>query len=181
MMVSSWTSAELGLARDQVLDVYADAMGVSTDVAQGRRSILSSHLRRDGLCTVAAEDDSRLVGVAYGYLGRSGQWWHDRVREAMAPALTGDWLADSFEVCELHVRPSYQGRGIGRQLLDALLTETSAATAVLTTPEGETRARGFYRAAGWVDLVTGLRFAGDPRAFAVLGLRLPVTVRTPGG
>ena len=43
---------------------------------------------------------------------------------------------------------------------------------MLTTPEGETRARRFYRAGGWVDLARDLRFPGDPRLFAVLGLDL---------
>ncbi len=69
------------------------------------------------------------------------------------------------------MRPAEQGTGLGRALLDALLAGTPAPTAVLTTPDSETRARGFYRAGGWVDLVTRLRFPGDPRAFAVLGLR----------
>jgi ribosomal protein S18 acetylase RimI-like enzyme len=79
------------------------------------------------------------------------------------------WLAGAFEVCELHVRPEVQGQGVGRSLLDALLTGPPAPTAVLTTPDADTRARGFYRAAGWVDLVRRLVFPGDPREFAVLG------------
>ena len=43
---------------------------------------------------------------------------------------------------------------------------------MLTTPDADTRARRFYRTAGWVDLVRDLRFPGDPRAFAVLALPL---------
>jgi ribosomal protein S18 acetylase RimI-like enzyme len=82
------------------------------------------------------------------------------------------WLENAFEVCELHVRPERQGRGLGRSLLDTLLAGTDAATAVLSTPDRRTRARGFYRAGGWQDLVRGLRFPGDPRVFAVLGKRL---------
>ncbi|MDT7551455.1 MAG: hypothetical protein QOE84_3849, partial [Actinomycetota bacterium] len=79
------------------------------------------------------------------------------------------WLDGAFEVCELHVRPSHQGQGLGRSLLDLLLSGPPAPTAILTTPDKETRARGFYREEGWVDLVRGLFFPGDPRAFAVLG------------
>ena len=85
------------------------------------------------------------------------------------------WLASAFEVCELHVLPASQGTGLGRELLDALLIGRPARTAVLTTPDSETRARSFYRSAGWVDLLRRLRFPGDPREFAVLGLRLTVT------
>jgi ribosomal protein S18 acetylase RimI-like enzyme len=134
---------------------------------------VSAHLDRPGLRAVAATDeDGRLVGVAYGYLGEPGQWWHDQVAGALSPQLVSSWLTGAFEVCELHVRPAAQGRGIGRALLDQLLTGPPAGTAVLTTPDRETRARGFYRDAGWVDLLGGLMFPGDPRAFAVLGKRL---------
>lgn len=175
--VVEWTREQLRDAGDEVLDVYADAMEVPRAAATGRRSILAAHLDRRGLRAVAARDGAdRLVGVAYGHLGEPGQWWHDRVASALVAALgpeaAASWLRGTFEVCELHVRPPEQGTGLGRELLDALLAGTPAPTAVLTTPDRETRARGFYRAAGWVDLVTQLRFPGDPRAFAVLGLRL---------
>jgi GNAT superfamily N-acetyltransferase len=149
-------------------------MEVPLPVALSRRGIVSSHLQQPGVRAVAAEDDAgRLVGVAYGYLGAPGQWWHDQVREALTDAQAARWLQDSFEVCELHVRPALHGAGLGRALMAHLLDGVPARTAVLTTPDSETRARAFYRAGGWVDLVRSLRFPGDPRAFAVLGLALP--------
>ena len=164
-----WDRETLGRQRDDVLDVYAEAMGVSPTVARSRRPIITAHLERRGLRTVAAiDDDDRLVGVAYGYLGAPGQWWHDQVRAALSPEDATRWLDGAFEVCELHVRPALQGQGVGRLLLDALLDGPPAPTAILTTPDSETRARGFYRAAGWQDLVRRLVFPGDPRAFAVL-------------
>ena len=164
----------LAARRDDVLEVYAEAMDVRPDTARSRRSILTSHLDRAGLRAVAAlDDDDRMTGIAYGYLGRPGQWWHDQVCAALSTEVARDWLASPFEVCELHVRPSHHGTGLGREVLLALLAGTPARTAVLTTPDAETRARGFYRRGGWVELVSGLRFPGDPRSFAVLGLRLP--------
>jgi GNAT superfamily N-acetyltransferase len=158
---------------DEVLDVYAEAMEVPRSAASGRRSILATHLERDGLAAVGAfEDDGALVGIAYGYRGAPGQWWHDQVRAALDEDAARRWLAGSFEVCEFHVRPAHQGTGLGRALLARLLARTDARTAVLTTPDLDTRARRFYATAGWVDLVRDLRFPGDPRSFAVLGLPL---------
>ena len=61
-----------------------------------------------------------LAGFIYGFHGRPGQWWHDTVARALAsldPPMATTWLADSFEVAELHVLPAYQGRRIGRRLL----------------------------------------------------------------
>jgi ribosomal protein S18 acetylase RimI-like enzyme len=163
---------QLAARTDQLLEVYAEAMEVPASTARSRRSIVAAHLQREGLRAVAALDDQRMVGVAYGYLGAPGQWWHDQVREALTPTQVAQWLDQAFEVCELHVRPEHQGTGLGRRLLAALLAEQPARTAVLTTPDSDTRARRFYRAGGWEDLRRGLRFPGDPRVFAVLGLRL---------
>ena len=174
MKVVELDRVELASRRDDVLDVYAEAMQVRPESARTRRSILASHLDRDGLRAVAAHDDAGLmVGVAYGYLGSAGQWWHDRVASALAPEVVQRWLVGAFEVCELHVRPAHQGAGLGREMLLALLGGTCAPTAVLTTPDTETRARAFYRRGGWVDLARELRFPGDPRPFAVLALDLP--------
>lgn len=172
-----WDRTVLGARRDDVLDVYAEAMQVHAEQALQRRTILTGHLSRDGLTAVAAIDGDRLIGIAYGYVGAPGQWWHDHVRAAVdtehGAEVAAGWLDDVFEVCELHVRPPAQGTGLGRRLLGALLDGQSTDTALLTTPDAETRARRFYRAGGWQDLVRDLRFPGDPRTFAVLGLRLP--------
>ena len=164
----SWDREQLGLQRDAVLDVYSEAMGVAPSVARSRRPIVTAHLERAGLRTVAAVEEDRLVGIAYGYLGAAGQWWHDQVQAALTPQDAARWLEGSFEVCELHVRPALQGQGLGRRLLDALLEGPPAPTAVLTTPDGETRARAFYRAGGWQDIARQVVFPGDPRSFAVL-------------
>lgn len=168
-----WDREELARHRDELLDVYAEAMQVSASSARARRPIVTAHLDRPGLRAVAAvEDDGQLTGIAYGYLGAAGQWWHDQVRAAMTEDVSVTWLDGAFEVCELHVRPTLQRHGLGRALLDLLLAGPPAPTAVLTTPDRETRARTFYRAGGWVDLVLGLMFPGDPRLFAVLGKQL---------
>jgi ribosomal protein S18 acetylase RimI-like enzyme len=167
-----WDRVELSARSEDVLRVYAAAMEVSVPSALTRRGILLSHLDRRDLRAVAASDGDELVGIAYGYVGEPGQWWHDQVAASMTAQDRRTWLADAFEVCELHVRPEHQARGLGRALLDTLLTGTGTATAVLSTPDKHTRARDFYRAGGWQDLVRGLRFPGDPRTFAVLGKRL---------
>ena len=170
------TAEELGARTDEVLDVYREAMEVSAGAAAARRPILSAHLVRSGVRAVTALDGCRMVVVAYGCPGQPGDWWHDQVRSSLTPEQAEEWLADAFEVCELHVRPALHGAGLGRELLSALLAALLAGpparTAVLTTPDLDTRARRFYRLGGWEDLRRGLVFPGDPRVFAVLGKRL---------
>jgi ribosomal protein S18 acetylase RimI-like enzyme len=163
---------EFSARTDEVLEVYAEAMQVPAAAARARRAIVASHLGRDGLRAVVATDGTRMLGVAYGYLGSPGQWWHDQVRRALSAEQAERWLDGAFEVCELHVRPGLHGTGLGRRLLQVLLDGQPARTAILTTPDENTRARRFYRAGGWVDLARDVRFPGDARAFAVLALAL---------
>ncbi len=170
--VEDWTAEQLDRWAEQVLDVYSAAMDVPRDIAGGRRSAMTGHLQRDGLRAVAAVEQSVLVGTAYGHLGEAGQWWHDQVTTALGRhlgAAGADRWAGAFEVCELHVLPDHQGLGLGRVLLERLLGSREV-PALLTTPTGPTRARGFYAAGGWQTLVPGMRFPGDPREFSVLGL-----------
>jgi len=131
-----------------------------------------------------------LAGFTYGFHGAPGQWWHDTVVGALAvsfasarsrtpsaypaPGAGVAWLDDSFEVAELHVRPAYQGMGIGRGLLLRLTSGRSERTAVLSTADAESRARRLYRGVGFTDLLTGFRFSGGEPPYAVMGARLPL-------
>ena len=170
--VVRWDRDTLARRSDDLLDVYAEAMQVPPAAARHRRQIVSAHLERDGLRVAAALVDDELVGIGYGYRGSPGQWWHDQVRDVLTIEAARTWLDGAFEVCELHVRPAAQQRGLGRALLEDLLDQTDAATAVLTTPDAPTRARAFYRAASWVELAGNVHFPGDSRAFAVLAKEL---------
>jgi ribosomal protein S18 acetylase RimI-like enzyme len=119
-----------------------------------------------------------VIGFAYGFHGTSGQWWHDLVRSALAAAdgreLAQTWLGDSFEVAEVHVHPGYQGRGVGRAMLPALVRPRLERTALLSTQDTDSRARRLYRGLGFSDLLTGYRFPGTDPPYAVMGAALPL-------
>ncbi|MDQ1695084.1 MAG: hypothetical protein QOJ03_437 [Frankiaceae bacterium] len=153
--------------------VYGAAMARGPELVVQRREIMQSHLDRAGFVAVtatAADDADNLAGFGYGYLGRSGEWWHDVVARALGRARTRHWLDDAFEIAELHVLPDHQGHGLGRQLLDRLLAETAARSVVLSTHDRESRARSLYRSFGFVDLLTGFVFPGSAEVYAVMGL-----------
>ncbi len=114
LAVVELTREQLRARTDEVLDVYGEAMEVSLTAARSRRSIIAAHLERDGVRALAAVDGPRMVGIAYGYAGAPGQWWHDQVRLALTAEQAREWLDGAFEVCELHVRPALQGTGLGR-------------------------------------------------------------------
>lgn len=99
--------------------------------------------------------------------------------ELDARPLDGDpdaYLADYYELTELHVRTDAQGHGLGYALLRRLLAGADAGHVLLSTPEapGPTRAWLLYRRCGFGDLLRHHRFSSDPRPFAVLGRPLPM-------
>jgi ribosomal protein S18 acetylase RimI-like enzyme len=175
LTVVRWSAEDLRTHIDRAIEIYCAAMDYPAETGQARKGYMLVHTGRAGFRAVAAVDDLRQpMGFCYGYAGAPGQWWHDEVSRQLPPDLLDRWLADSFEVCELHVDPPWHNRGIGRRLLTTLLDGCPNATVVLSTPEGESLAWHLYRRMGFVDVRRGHRFPGDGRAFAVLGVDLPL-------
>jgi ribosomal protein S18 acetylase RimI-like enzyme len=179
------------------LAVYVDAMHYPPGTENQRAAMWLEHTRRRGWQAVAAVEvdsspgaepssaelsDAPLLGVAYGYCGAPHQWWQQQVVAGLQrsgfPDPEIDKLVTSyFELTELHIHPRAQGRGLGEALARRLLSERSEANVLLSTPEtnGEAnRAWRLYRRLGFIDVIRGYHFTGDPRAFAILGRTLPL-------
>ena len=174
------TPQQLHLRLHEALGLYVEAMHYPPGTEQQRAPIWAEHTRRPGWrCAALLDDEDAMVGVAYGYLGAPRQWWHEQVHKGLVSALPPDgvrrWLADYFELTELHVRPAVQGHGLGEQLLRTLLADPAPASRVLlSTPEGPSRAWRLYLRLGFQELLRNYRFPSDPRLFAVLGRELPL-------
>jgi ribosomal protein S18 acetylase RimI-like enzyme len=162
--------AKLSEAAD--VAVIAEVAGVA-EVAKGP----------SGQSPPAAElSNAPLLGVAYGYPGAPGQWWQQQVllglqRGGLPPEEIARLMNNYFELTELHIHPRAQGRGLGEALTRRLLAGRSEKNVLLSTPEinGEpNRAWRLYRRLGFTDVIRRYHFAGDPRAFAILGRALPL-------
>jgi ribosomal protein S18 acetylase RimI-like enzyme len=176
-IVRPLTAAEVsGSLLDQTLAVFAGALGFPK--RHGRVTNFAGTIGRHALyggfrAFGAFSADGRLVGFSYGYSSLPGRWW----RETIAHPLTGDqrayWLADAFELAELHVHPSAQGLKLGSQLHDLLMDGVPHKTALLSVMHRSERARNLYESRGWQKLVDDLRFPTEPGTpFSVLGLTL---------
>ncbi|BBZ52187.1 GNAT family N-acetyltransferase [Mycobacterium heidelbergense] len=180
------------------LGVYVDAMRYPRGTESQRAAMWLEHVRRRGWQGVAAVEtggpdpaqapstaelsDAPLLGVAYGYPGAPGQWWQQQVvlglqRGGLPPLEIASLMGSYFELTELHIAPRAQGRGLGEALARRLLAGRSEKNVLLSTPEtnGEAnRAWRLYRRLGFTDIIRRYHFAGDPRAFAILGRALPL-------
>jgi ribosomal protein S18 acetylase RimI-like enzyme len=176
--------AEFAAHLDEAIDVYVTAMGYPRGTARQRRSLWLEHAYRPGWRAVAwLGEGDRVIGVSYGYWGGPGQWWFEEVRRGLrslrgSGADAESWLADYFELTELHVHPDAQARGLGEGLLRALLEGAGRSRVLLSTPEHAParpgRAWRLYRRYGFRDVLREHQFTGDPRPFAVLGRELPL-------
>ena len=185
------------------LSVYVDAMRYPRGTESQRASMWLEHTRRRGWKAVAAVETNTetstetstergpaddelaaapLLGVAYGYCGAPDQWWQQQVVQGLqrvgvpGDEITG-LMSSYFELTELHIHPRAQGRGLGEALARRLLSGRTESNVLLSTPEisGEgNRAWRLYRRLGFADVIRGYHFAGDPRAFAILGRPLPL-------
>lgn len=170
----------------EALQVYGSAMGYPPSTARQRRTLWLDHRQRPGWRAVGWLDSAgTLLGIAYGYTGSPGQWWFEEVRRGLrgADPDAREWLADYFELTELHVRPDAQGRGLGEGLLRGLLEGVGRSCVLLSTPEHGPnqpgRAWRLYRRVGFRDVLRAHRFTGDSRPFAVLGRDLPLPSPVP--
>ncbi len=180
------------------LGVYVDAMRYPRGTEDQRASMWLEHTRRHGWKAVAAVEvpdqqditdlagvalaTAPMLGVAYGYCGAPDQWWQQQVVQGLYRVgadrmRIAELMTSYFELTELHIAPRAQGRGLGEALARRLLADRGEAHVLLSTPEinGEAnRAWRLYRRLGFTDIIRGYHFAGDPRAFAILGRALPL-------
>jgi ribosomal protein S18 acetylase RimI-like enzyme len=161
-----------GRLLDEVYDVYCAALEFDPAAERSlawREESLPRHAERDDFCFLVAREGVVVVGLAYGYTGSYGQWWTDRVAPALDERARRAWIdVPHFEVCELHVRPDRQRRGLGGRLLDELLASQPHDRALLTANPAKAQPLPFYRKRGWVELGEVAFGQGYP-SYVVLG------------
>ncbi len=176
------TPPEFSLLAPQLVEIYIEAMNYNPAILHSRIAGWRNDLVRAGFDAQIAIHHNEIVGVAYGFLGSPDSWWDAELRRGLR--LQGgpteqQWeiLRSYFELAEIHVLPQYQGHGLGRKLLEALLCNAPARYALLSTPEVPNEDNGafrLYRSTGFFDVLRGHLYPADARPFAILGTTLPL-------
>lgn len=166
---------DLAARVDEALAVQALAFGLTDDEISVRRPIVLRHLTYPGARALGATTPAgRLVGFVYGLPNDRNQWWSTVVEPYLLRAGAAGWLDDAFTITELHVHPTYQQRGIGRELITRLTDSASQPRSLLSAVEIESPARALYRRLGYRDLAGGVYFPSAATPYVVMGAELPL-------
>lgn len=138
---------------DRIAAIYVASMGFSDDA--GRR--LVERIEKSPALVIGAFEDAELVGFLFGFQLRESNWWVQQI----APHLPDghDYYRNSFELNELMVDPSKQGRGIGRQLLEKLNETTNYDHFLLGARKDNVNARKLYERLGYRVIVDDFQYA----------------------
>lgn len=121
--------------------------------------------------------DGEVVGLALGYpLPPEARWWQG-LTTPVEPGLIDEDGTRTFALCELMIRPGWQGEGIGHRLHDELLFKRPERRATLLAEEDNESALRAYRQWGW--RVIGKLRPSWPDAPQLMALILEPLATTP--
>jgi GNAT superfamily N-acetyltransferase len=146
-----------------ILTVWRDAF---RDPPASYRSLgdledqLRWHATFPGFVGVAARDvaSGMMLGMTYGFSNRPGQWWRDRVAEAIGPHQARALLDDSFCLMELGVVRAARRQGVALALVAELLARQPHPRALLSMQSDHRGGRAFYLATGWQVVIERMSF-----------------------
>ncbi|WP_156759050.1 GNAT family N-acetyltransferase [Microbacterium karelineae] len=155
-------------ARD-IWDVYDEVFGDQPSYDVWLDQMLLRHAARDRFRLAAAFDSDQMIGFAYGYVGASGQYYTDSVRESLGAVLAARWLP-AFEFVEFGVLASHRRGGVGRRLYELVIDGIDGPALLSTGDDDDDPAVRFYRGEGWSRL--GEHPSADgARTMQIMGLR----------
>ncbi|MQS17602.1 GNAT family N-acetyltransferase [Streptomyces kaniharaensis] len=153
LVVRRYGPGDAAILLDTLADVWAEAHAGHDDVARAgftpdslRRQI-SGHAPHEEFTLIAAFAAGQIVGFGYGFRCSPAYWYGEQLLPAITPeARDTDSLAG---ICELAVRPSWQGQGVGTRLHTALLEALRTEWVSLLAMPGNDPARRLYDRLGY--------------------------------
>ena len=138
---------------DGAISVYRQSTGADTDSSH-QFFTKYAESKSDYVGLVAVLEDDTVAGMTFGTQSTPGDWWHDRVAEAVGAAHPA--LQDAWVLIELHVRQDCQNQGIGTHLHDEVIARQPYQKLLLSTGKSNTGAKRLYERLGWQYLHPGL-------------------------
>ncbi|MGH3920206.1 MAG: GNAT family N-acetyltransferase [Gammaproteobacteria bacterium] len=176
------TSAEAVKLMDELCDVYADAYGAvpgedTREKSSAFRERAAAALRGVNYSLVTAHVDDQLVGFTFGYSLRPERGWWDGLQPAPPQGFTDETGSRTVVLSEIEVRRAWQGRGIGRAVHDAFLSQRSEERATLASNPKAADTHALYERWGWQKMGT---VPGKPGAYYRVYVRFVLPLPTAG-
>jgi GNAT superfamily N-acetyltransferase len=148
------TSTEAAALMDELCEVYADAYGAvpGEDIREKSsafRERATAAQQGASYSLVTARVGDQLVGFAFGYSLRAASGWWDGLTPEPPNVFTHETGSRTVVLSEIEVRRSWQGKGIGRMVHDAFLSQRSEERATLASNPSATDTHALYERWGW--------------------------------
>lgn len=158
---------------DELCDAYADAYGAvpgedTREKSSAFRDRATEALQAVNYSLVTAHVGDQLVGFAFGYSLRPERGWWDGLQPAPPEGFTVETGSRTVVLAEIEVRRDWQGKGIGRDVHDAFLSQRSEERATLASNPQATDTHALYERWGWHKMGT---VPGKPGAYYALYVR----------
>jgi len=161
---------------DTLVEIWADAHADHPDVAEASlspealRQQLTTHTRHQGFALVLAFAAGDPVGFVYGFGCEPAYWFGPELLPDLPEAVRT--TENLVGLCELAVRPGWQGRGIGSRLHQALVDALAPRYISLLAMPGNADSQRLYRRLGYT-YASPYRNAPDGAVFDLLLLEVP--------
>lgn len=179
------TSAEAATFMDELCDAYADAYGTvpgedTREKSSAFRERATAAQQGVNYSLVTARVGDQLVGFAFGYSLQSERGWWDGLSPEPPEGFAEETGSRTVVLSEIEVRRAWQGKGIGRAVHDAFLSQRSEERATLASNPKAADTHALYERWGWRSV--GIA-PGDPGTYYreyvcfVFPLPLPIAGR----
>lgn len=177
------TSAEAVGLMDELCGVYADAYGAvpGEDIDQKSsafRERASTALRGVNYSLVSAHAGDEMVGFAFGYSLQPESGWWDGLSPAPPEGFLKETGSRTVVLSEIEVRRARQGKGLGRAVHDAFLSQRAEERATLASNPKAVDTHALYEHWGWqkMGIVPDQR-GSYYREYVLFVLELPLATR----
>ncbi|MBU0904759.1 MAG: GNAT family N-acetyltransferase [Firmicutes bacterium] len=147
MQEIKWKEIDLNtINQEEVVNLYSTVWNKEPKEFQEQ---FNRHVTYPRFHAVGAYAEDKLVGYVYGYSSQPGQYYHDKLAEALQE--TPEWMNETMELVELMVNPDFSGQGIGKQLVTKWLSSLHGHV-LLTTKADNRKAQELYEKLGFEQL-----------------------------
>lgn len=149
LTVTPHTSAEAAELMDELCEVYADAHGTVPGADTQEKSGAFRERARAAqhgvdYSLVTARIGGQLIGFAFGYSLQPERGWWDGLTPEPPEGFTLETGSRTVVLSEIEVRRAWQGKGIGRTVHDAFLSQRTEERATLASNPGATDTHALY-------------------------------------